>query len=192
MDRDGFTPELRGRLFAAVTGRGGDVTGTGSVADMLRATYGETRRGGVNTRAAAENLGVSQRTVQRWIAGANRPSAAHQRDITGNARRTATTQRGRRAALSGPRRSSLSRNGARLNIAGAQGPSLDGKDYKRRRAVTLTLDPAAAQAMLDSYERRGDRGLVTWLEGYADEAYVSGWSFDSIDDITVDGLRDGQ
>ena len=46
-------------------------------ASMVRDLYGLTRRGTPDTRTAARQLGVSQRTVQRWIKqGMPRRSAA--------------------------------------------------------------------------------------------------------------------
>src|SRR5664279_1619399 len=98
MDKQGFTTTLRSLLFASLTGREGDVSGqpTGDVPAMLTAAYGPGPRGGVHTRAAAADLGVSQRTVQRWVAGEghqrNRPAPEHLRTLARKARQAATTQ----------------------------------------------------------------------------------------------------
>ena len=46
-------------IFQGLTGRKGSPTG-GNVRDMIIGAFGTTKRGGPNTRAAAESLGVSQ------------------------------------------------------------------------------------------------------------------------------------
>jgi hypothetical protein len=192
MDKPGFTPDLRQTLFGALTGRAGEVTGRpdGDLRGMLQAAFGEGRRpGGVNTRAAAESLGVTQRTVQRWLAGAgrqrHRANPEHLRAIAARARQAATTQRGRRAALGAVRQGPLPRHGARLTIRGEQGPSRAGRDYRRFRKVDLMLSPEDVDAALSAYERGGDRGFVTWLEGHADQEYVNDWGFDRIENLEM-------
>lgn len=44
---------------------------------MLRLRYGVTSRGGVNVAAVAEELGVTPRTVQKWLAGRSGRAYAH-------------------------------------------------------------------------------------------------------------------
>lgn len=195
MERPGFTASLRSALFAALTGREGDVSGqpTGDVRSMLAAAYGPGPRGGINTRAAGHDLGVSQRTVQRWVAGEghqrNRPSSTHLQTLAGKARQAATTRRGRRAALTGARSSPATRYGAKLSIRGVQGPTAAGREYRRPRQIMLQLDPDAVNDMLDAYEARGDKGLVGWLETYSSDTYVDGWGFDSIEHLDLDDPR---
>lgn len=190
MDASGFTGDLRNLLFRAITGRGGDVSGRadGDVTGMLAAAYGPGQRGRpVDTRAAAADLGVSQRTVQRWIAGADRqrnaPSQTHLRGITRRARQTATTKAGRRRALTGARRSRATRYGTKLRISGHQGP-YDPK-YRRDRAITLQLDPDAVNELLDAYESGGDRGVVGFIEGYTSAKYYEEWQVDSFRDLRL-------
>ena len=70
----------RSSLFRGLTGRqGADVSGkAGTSPDlrgMLLAAYGPGARGGVNTAAAAQDLGVSRRTVERWVAPEGRQRA---------------------------------------------------------------------------------------------------------------------
>lgn len=43
---------------------------------VMRLRFGETRRGGVDTTAAAEAMGVSRRTVQRWLHASSGRSVA--------------------------------------------------------------------------------------------------------------------
>ena len=44
---------------------------------VMRLRFGTNRRGHADTAAAAAALGVSQRTVQRWLQGAHGRSRAH-------------------------------------------------------------------------------------------------------------------
>lgn len=44
---------------------------------VMRLRFGITRFGAVDTRAAAAAMGVSQRTVQRWLAGSHGRALAH-------------------------------------------------------------------------------------------------------------------
>jgi hypothetical protein len=196
MDKSRFTADLRNALFRSVTGRAGDVSGRADadVRGMLTAAYGPGPRGAaINTRAAAQDLGVRQRTVQRWLAGDerqhNRPSDTHLRGLARKARQAATTRAGRRRALAGVRGSSMTRYGSKMAVRGVQGPTAAGRDYRRSRQVLLQLDPDSVTDLLDAYEAGGDKGLVSWLEEYAGDHYVDGWGFDSIEHLGLDDPR---
>ena len=77
---------LRGTVFQALTGQtGADVSGTttGDLLGQIRAIGGSSARtrSGIDLTRAATRLGVSRRTVERWVAnattgGGRRPSAA--------------------------------------------------------------------------------------------------------------------
>lgn len=195
MERGGFTPKLRGTVFAALTGHEGDVSGTGEdVRGMLLAAFGPGPRGGANTRRAAQKLGVSQRTVQRWLAAEgrqrSRPSPDHLKDLTKRARQVATTKRGRRTALAAARKDAMSRYGAKVVVRGDQGPRRAGRDYTRFRRTDLVLDPADVEAMRGAYEVGGDKEFVAWMEGHFDHNYVDGWSFSSIESLEVTDPRE--
>jgi hypothetical protein len=195
MDRDEFTPQLRATLFSAVTGRAGDVSGTSDdVRGMLEAAFGPGPRGGVNTRAAAKELGVSQRTVQRWLAAEgrqrSRPRIDHLKDLTKRARQAATTKQGRRGALSPARKDSMSRYGAKLVVRGQQGPRRAGRDYIRYRRTDLVLDPADVEALRDAYEAGGDKAFMGWMENHFDQNYVDGWAFSRIESLDFTDPRE--
>jgi hypothetical protein len=177
-------------LFQGLTGRQGTPTG-GSVRDMIVAAFGTTKRGGPNTRAAAEQLGVSQRSVQRWLAGENRqqrnkPRADHLSTLRTKARQSATTKKGRKAALDSSRSRFSNRKSARLTTHGMQGPEGGGKGYARQRAVTIELSGDDIDAMFDAYEQRGDAGVTEWLERHHSDHYVPGWTFENIDRIGLE------
>jgi hypothetical protein len=180
-------------VFSAVTGRPGDVSGTGDVRDMLLAAFGVGPRGGVNTRAAAAGLGVSQRTVQRWLAPEgrqrNQPRADHLKDLGKRARQAATTKKGRRTALTPARKDAMSRYGAKVLVRGEQGPRRAGRDYSRDRWTDLVLDPADVAAMRAAYEAGGDKGFVAWMENHYDAEYVGGWTFSTIRELHITDPR---
>ena len=78
--------DLRGKLFSAITGRDADVSGQpgGDLRGMLMAVGGASRRtqSGIDLTKAAKSLGVSRRTVERWVkteqtGTGQRPSAQH-------------------------------------------------------------------------------------------------------------------
>src|SRR3546814_10083193 len=114
------------RLFESMTGRTGDVSGAagGSLTEKLQAAFGPGKRGApVNVKAAADALGVTPRTVQRWISGQIRtPKADHSKALTRMARQAATTKAGRKAAMASRRGDRASRFGATVRIQGTQGP----------------------------------------------------------------------
>ncbi|MGO2045791.1 MAG: hypothetical protein ACTH2X_00970 [Brachybacterium tyrofermentans] len=177
-------------IFRGLTGRQGAPTG-GSVRDMIVSAYGTTKRGGPNTRAAAESLGVSQRSVQRWIAGENRkqrnaPRSDHLSTLRTKARQAATTKKGRKSSLGDARARFAGRKSAKLTTHALQGPEGGGKGYSRVRTVSVELGGNDVDAMFDAYERGGDAAVTDWLQQYHSANYVPGWTFESIDRIGLD------
>jgi transposase len=196
MKKDGFTRELRGKLFGALTGRAGDVSGQpdGDVRGMLMAVGGPARtKSGIDLSAAAKSLGVTRRTVERWVTDATekgKPRGKNLDNLVGKARQAATTKQGRRAALANARKGPMTRYGAKMTVRGEQGPTMQGKDYRRFRKLDLVLTPESVEEMLDAYERGGDKAFLSWLEGYTDENYLEGWGFDSIADMDLTDPRE--
>jgi transposase-like protein len=191
----------RGRLFAALTGNtAADVSGAGDdLRGMLMAVGGPSgkTRSGIDLSRAAAALGVSRRTVERWIRTADtgqgqRPSPSHSHSLAQRARQAATTQDGRRRGLQAVRDRKTLARGARLAITGMQGPKYPGKDYKRLRTTQLDLDPDSAAAMLDAYERGGDKGFLGWVTQMYGEQYVDDWEFGPIDGIEIQSPYGGE
>ena len=197
----------RSSLFRGLTGRqGADVSGkAGTSPDlrgMLLAAYGPGARGGVNTAAAAQDLGVSRRTVERWVAPEGRqriakPKADTLRKLSTKSRQSATTRQGRRAAIKSVRESkqgkSIAKYGATVRIQGKQGVAGGGGFYIRKRSIQIPPDqggmsPDDVEALWSAYERGGDKELSAWLTEYASNRYVDGWTFESIDDISIDPI----
>ncbi len=167
---------------------------TAPVGELLAYAYGPGPRGGaVNTRAAADALGVSVRTVQRWLhtAQPSTPSAAHLRAIRGAVRalarhRPATPSpehlRQIRSAARAKAADRHTRVGGTLRARGWQGPRDDPK-YKRHRYVEWDLGPEELQAMLDEWIAAVD-DTAAW-EAFQDAFGVAygtdGWSFGDSD-----------
>ena len=65
---------LRGKIFSALTGQKADVSGkpTGDLRGMLLAVGGASpkTKSGIDLTAAAHKLGVTRRTVERWLKAA--------------------------------------------------------------------------------------------------------------------------
>ncbi|HQZ85740.1 MAG TPA: hypothetical protein PLB21_08975 [Actinomycetota bacterium] len=194
--------DLRGKLFAALTGRQVDVSGTAG-ADLrgqLMAVGGPSGRtkSGIDLTKAAKGLGVSRRTVERWVkteqtGDGQRPSPGHAKKLATKARQAATTKAGRKAALAGSTvRQAVASRGARLSITGLQGPRAAGRDYMRKRTTLLELDPSDAEAMMNAWENGGEKGFMTWATGHWGNEYLDDWKFESVDDLDVERPYGGQ
>lgn len=185
---------LRGRVFQALTGQAGaDVSGAanGDLLGQLRAIGGSSARtrSGIDLTRAATRLGVSRRTVERWVTnattgGGRRPSPTSARTIASRARSAATSRRGRRDAVQATRRQAAQR-GARLAIRGRQGPTRAGKGYIRDRTTIQDLTPDQAAALFDAYERGGEQGFLDWATNYWDANYLEDWGFETVDGVDV-------
>lgn len=138
---------------------------------MVESLYGRTARGGPDTRAAAADLGVSQRTVQRWIkdglpaarsAGADQLAAGH--DQWKNA------PEGRRAQLSPRREARLRNQGTSMVFFGKIAVSSDPRNAARR-STTITIGGEQMGAILDAALAGDDRGAHAALEDAFGEAF---------------------
>lgn len=177
----------RTALFRALTGNTNANVGGGDVAGMLRTVYGTTRRGEfrVDTREAAKRLGVSQRTVQRWLKSTHNPSTEHLKTLQTKSRQAVTTKRGRARAI---RRATTGINaearqkGANVTVAGNQGP---GAPYARDRVTARNLSPEEYEDLLNAYAEGGDNAALEYLQSVWSEKYVDGWAFTSVDDMRL-------
>ncbi len=195
-----FTGKLRNTVFAALTGITGDVSGAagGQLRDMLMAIGGPAKtKSGINLTEVATELGVTRRTVERWVTtdGTERgkPKAATLRTVATKARQASSTQRGRAKALGrglagtgvGSRGSGISTYGTRLKVRGFQGVIAGGREYLRNRTIGMDLEPHQVQAMQAAYAQGGDKGFVRWLENEADYVEAVGWGVERIDSIDL-------
>lgn len=201
----GSDPGRRQSVFQGLFGRRDvefDVSGKGSnIVSMLRTAFGEGRQGRpVDTKAAAAGLGVSQRTVQRWIAGEGKqrikaPRADHLASLRKASRQAATTRKGRKRMVDEARKSRKfaqgQTKGIKLTVRGMSGFSDAGQHYLRYRSVPLKLTPDQVDAMWNAYERGGDKGFSEWLTSRSQD-YLTGWEYESIDSLQFDSLKPGE
>ncbi|MCS5524752.1 helix-turn-helix domain-containing protein [Curtobacterium flaccumfaciens pv. oortii] len=182
----------RRSLFEAFTGNRGAAVGgeSTSVRSMLGTLYGTTRNGqaAIDTREAARRLGVSQRTVQRWIKNDHAPSASHLKDLQKRSRQAATTKRGRARALRRARRQQgPQKQGVKVSVNGTQGP----KDYPREgRNSSQKLTPEEYENLLNAYAEGGDTAAMEYLTAVYSEQYVDNWQFNKVADFRISGLSD--
>lgn len=193
---------MRGRIFAALTGNASaDVSGStgGDLRGMLMAVGGPSgkTKSGIDLTKAAASLGVSRRTVERWVKTSStgqgqKPSPQHLKSLRTRARQAASTKAGRRGALQTVRDRKVLSRGARLTVSGLQGPKVAGRDYMRVRTTQVDLDPLAAQDMLAAYEAGGDKGFMGWMTQFYGDQYVDDWAFDGFDNIEIQHPHGGE
>ncbi len=181
----------RTAIFRALTGNTHADVGSGKdTAGMLRTVYGTTRRGEftVDTREAAKRLGVSQRTVQRWLKGTHAPSTDHLKQLQTRSRQAVTTKRGRARAI---RRATTGINaqarekGANIRVAGNQGPAGGDLGYARDRITARNLSPQEYEALLNAYAEGGDTAALEHMQSVWSQKYVDGWAFNSVQDMRL-------
>lgn len=194
--RDTAQNDTRNAFFRALTGSTqADVEAgeSSSLKGMLLASFGGSKKDAArpDTAAAAKGLGVSQRTVQRWLAAEGhqhqKPRPATLKQLTTRARQAATTQRGRARSIAG-QRDKLIRDGFRLNVAGVQGPEA-GPGYMRNRTTAMNLDPTQAAGFLDAWTRGGDAAAQRYL--IDNQIYYDTWAFEHIDGLSLEGPYGG-
>lgn len=120
-----------------------------SADNLVRDMYGLSPRGGPNTKAAAQDLGVSQRTVQRWIKdgmpkGRSRSGGPEQLKADHQAWKNSSA--GRRAALSPRREARLRNQGTSMVFFGKISISGD----QRRRSTTVDITGTQMGQIIDA------------------------------------------
>jgi hypothetical protein len=128
-----------------------------------------------STKRMADDYGVSQRTVQRWLKGERSPGRSApgrrvSRDVSDIRERRAV-----RHAKAAVRRGQV----PRVRIKGEIGPDVpQGRDYRRRRTITRDLSRDDALDMLDAYGRGDDAAVHDVIEraygGYFDRGMPGG------------------
>lgn len=180
------TPGFRSSLFTALTGRPTADGGGRDVNSQLITAFGASPRdpSRADTAAAAKSLGVSQRSVQRWIAGQG-ISAKHRGTVARRARQAMTTKRGRARVLAQTAGAGRppGRKGQGLFVGGVQGVTSSVIDNYRDRETGVVLSDADLEDMRQTWVEHGDEGAAAWLHQHWDSHYVGGWHFTEIDDI---------
>ncbi len=192
----------RNTLFQAISWLGSDTsasTGGGQeshTARLLRTLYSTTRTvstpGGVkkqvvtaiSTSDAAKALGVSQRTVQRWIKGDHNPSKAIMQKLTTKARQAVTTKKGRaQVARRAKANQRIPSTGVKVQISAFQGP----RNYYRDRTVAQTLSPEDYEGFRAAWAMGGDQAARDYLVAVMRDQYMDEWTISHISNLRIDG-----
>ena len=182
MATDDDALKQRNTLFQAISWLGSEsepsTPGTGGaqtsdVAKHLRTLYATTRTvttpGGVkkavtkiSTADAAKALGVSQRTVQRWLKGVHNPKQVVMDTLKKKARQAVTTKRGRQQMVRRARANQqIPVGGVKVAVTGTQGP----RDYSRDRTIQQKLTPEEYENFRSAWAMGGARAPRASLEG---------------------------
>lgn len=152
-----------------------------SVDRMLRFAFGvgSTRSGRIDTRAAAEALGVSRRTMQRWmqqgVPSARRSAAAKRLETAVEARHQAM-QADRRAR----RRNALVSGVTRMAISGTFSIS---SDTRERHIQDIEMRPEQMEAIFSGWDEGGEEGARDALSDAIQESYADGLELDDLDEL---------
>lgn len=185
--------ERRGSFFSALTGRkDAEVSGkSDNTMGMLRTLFSKSD-GKINTRQAAKDLGVSQRTIQRWVKGTQHPKTDNLARLNTKSRQAATTKAGRRKAVAQAHNGKFSQKGAKITIRGHQGvpgSNANGDKYARYRAATLKMTPDEMQDLMHAYAETGDAGVHDFLQQHYSNNYGAGeWNMDFINKIDISDI----
>ncbi len=159
---------------------------------MITRLFGKGPRGGPNTRAAAEALGVSQRTVQKWIHDRRVPKSEGGQALTTQHQdwRNNTTE-GRRHALGRVRggqkvRDRLAKS-RRIYFTGNVKIS---SDVRHRKGMQIDLSDGDMQLLLDK-AAAGDTEGHEALEYLVSKSMFGVHDGGKVDDVylTIDELR---
>jgi transposase len=188
---------LGSAIYSSVIGSGDkvpNVSGKGDIVGMLLAVGGSSSRtaSGIDTARAAKRLGVSPRTVQRWLHTAKtgqgqHPSGENAKKLVTKSRQAATTKRGRQAALARSGARTRLARGATVSMDGWQGPGSSKDPYGRDRVTSFTLDPEDVEHMLNAWEDGGQEGFLSWVSNHWSEQkdYPPNWTFGGDGEIDV-------
>lgn len=176
--------EFRDEAFKLATGR--NAPAAGDSRSQLLAAYGPSRRDSTrpDTRAAAQGLGVHQRTVQKWLQQDRVPERRH-KDVQRAARQAMTTKRGRRRVLRDIRRQPTPRATPNqgLKIGGRQGVESDIDLNYRDRSTNVGFTNDDLAHLQDVWAEHGSDGVSAFLHQHMDKRFEQSWHMDSIDSI---------
>lgn len=184
---------MRASIHRALTGdASADVTGRGGVRGMLAAIGGRSARtkSGIDLTAAANELGVNRRTVERWVAAeqagaGRRPRPDNMKNLQKTAQRQATTKAGRRRAVDQAKQRLGKAGGSVISVQGYMGPRFEDATYYRNRSVdTMALSPETADWVMQGYVDDGDRGFADRWEAVMSEGGYPDFRVSDVDSIS--------
>ncbi len=147
-------------------------------AEIIRRLYGTGPRGGLNTTAAAADLGVSARTVRRW-ALQGIPASPAGGQIRQNYQTWETTPTGRDTIL----RAVNTAKRDQITAVTFLGKVIISNDNRNNtiRTLNFTLSPAETNLLLDTARVGSEADLHAALEYLAGEHGLGGASLDIAD-----------
>lgn len=179
---------FREEIFRIVTGRNARGAGRGDPRAEMIAAYGPSQRdpSRPDTREAAKRLGVSQRTVQRWLK-AGRVSRGRAPDVHRAARQAMTTKRGRQRALRAAQRAGAHASPGRpnqgLRITGTQGVRSSVVDNYRERDANVGFTDADLAELQQVWAEHGEAGASAFLHQHMDQHYAQEWHMATVDEL---------
>lgn len=185
------TSRFREAVYSFVTGREG-ATGAseGDVRAQLIAAFGSSKRDPArpDTAAAAKGLGVSARSVQRWVKQGGGISQKHRSSLDRRARQAMTTKRGRARALASAQRAGTAdrpkgAKGRGIKVSGRQSAVSSVLDSYRPRETGVLVSDDDLAGLQQLWVEYGDQGAGAWLHQHYDAHYVSRWHFQDVDDL---------
>ena len=194
-DRGGLLPQLapgnvdssafREQAFTFITGRTASGALSGNRAAQLMAAFGPSSRdpSRPDVAAAARGLGVSPRSVQRWLAGAG-ISRQHATQLSTRARQAMTTKRGRARAARAAGLNTAPRGRNAINVNGVAGVVSSSDHNYRQRDSRVGIRPEDLERMQELWVEHGANGVAAFLHDHFDRHYVEDWHFQSIDQIS--------
>lgn len=146
---------------------------------MVARHYGKGPRGGLNTKAAAEDLGVSQRTVQRWIKDRRMPETSEGGDrLKQKHEAWKESPDGRRSALGRKRKDEL----LAARTVNMNGQVKVSKDVRPRTGLEVGITEGDMARVVDALASGDDAGAYAILEDVFGDAFGGsvGLSFEKV------------
>lgn len=130
--------------------------------------YGKDAHGRPNTRAAAADLGVSQRTIQRWVKAGKQPSSPAGQQLSRRHSGWVSSSAGRESQMGSRREARLRKNGTTISFFGAI--TISG-DHRKEKHLDISVTGDQLSAMLDAALQGNDRGAHDALEAAFSDAF---------------------
>lgn len=150
---------------------------------QLAQQFGRTQRGTPDYGAAADQLGVSTRTLRRWAAAGAMPEKSPKAKAAASTIDAWRNSPQGREQLMGTRRANRLAGGFKVKVNGI---FIISDDKRGRRDVRVDVDPDHAQSMVDAHIMGDDRTVSAAFDDAASNAFGGSVHVD-IHDIRFEG-----
>src|SRR6476660_4017891 len=157
------------KLFDALAGTPAPTAPT--VREQITNLYGTGPRGNPNTRAAAEDLGVSQRTIQRWISRDQPPASPSGQQMVRQHASWTDSPAGRQTRIPAAREQRLRQPGTTMTLKGKVFVSPKDRRNNITRTVTVAVTGDQIAAILDASLAGNDQAAHDALEDAFADAF---------------------